>query len=208
MKNTFILTFLFCCYSLFGQENCFERICKNYWNDVSENKFKDSEGKPDINKLEDWGNKTKDSLIGCKLPDFNVKTIDGKTLSLSDLKGKVVVLNFWFNSCEPCRAEIPALNRLVEDYKNTDVVFIAFSKDYEPAIKKFLEYKEFNYNIVSNDYPMEQKLCIIFGYPENMVIDRKGIVRQIFCGGPTDERAKTSAYNLMYPIINTCLKEY
>jgi peroxiredoxin len=175
---------------------------------LSKHPFFDSKGKPDGKRMKKTQTETIDSLIGCKVPDFNVKTIDGKTLSLSELKGKVVVINFWFNTCEPCVAEIPALNHLFEDYKNMDVVFIAFSRDYEPAIKKFLEYKDFNYSIVSGGYDIHERYCPGFGWPVNIVIDRKGILRQIFCGGPSGEGGKTQAYNLMYPLINTCLKEY
>lgn len=60
-------------------------------------------------------------LVGCKVPNFNVRTINGESVTLSELKGKVVVINFWFEACAPCIAEIPALNRLKEDYRTKDV---------------------------------------------------------------------------------------
>lgn len=193
-----------------SQSNCFdfEKAWNNYTN-LPPHAFTDSAGKIDADKLETYFTKLSNSLIGCKVPDFTVKTIDGKAIFMADLKGKVVVLNFWFNTCEPCLVEIPALNQLVKDYENTDVVFIAFAKDDTPSVKKFLENKEFDYTIVSGDYNMEQKFCLLFGYPENMVIDRKGIVRQILYGGPLDEeKARIHVQDSIQPMINKCLREY
>src|SRR6185312_613814 len=56
--------------------------------------------------------------IGSEAPDFTVADLNGKMYKLSDLKGKTVVLNFWFTTCAPCVTEMPELNRLIEKYKN------------------------------------------------------------------------------------------
>src|SRR5260221_494161 len=57
-------------------------------------------------------------------PDFTLTTFDGKTVRLSDLKGKVVVLNFWATWCGPCRAEAPQLQALWQKYKDRGVLFL------------------------------------------------------------------------------------
>ena len=56
--------------------------------------------------------------------DFIVTTINGEHIKLSELRGKVVVLNFWFTKCGPCKLEIPDLNGLVNEFKDKDVVFL------------------------------------------------------------------------------------
>lgn len=144
-------------------------------------------------------------LVGCKAPDFTVKTIDGETLSLEQLQGKVIVINFWFESCAPCIAELPALNRLREEYKSKDVVFIAFGKDDSQTIKDFLKRRDFKYLQVSSDYDITQEYCILAGWPTNMVLDKEGILRKIFSGGYLDERAKIEAYNQIKPVIEEYL---
>jgi peroxiredoxin len=144
-------------------------------------------------------------LIGCKAPDFNVKTITGETLKLKELKGKVVVINFWFNECAPCVAELPALNKLSEDYQAKDVAFIAFGRDDTQTIIDFLKRKNFNFKQVSSDYDLSTDFCVIAGWPTNMVLDKNGVVRQIFSGGYVDERAKTAAYDEMKPTIDKYL---
>lgn len=144
-------------------------------------------------------------LVGCKAPQFNVRTIHGEILKLDELKGKVVVINFWFEGCAPCVAEMPALNRLQEEYKTKNVVFIAFGRDDTQSIKNFLKSNDFAYHLVSSDYDLAYSYCVIAGWPTNMVLDKSGIVRQVFSGGQMDERAKTEAYNKMQPTIEKYL---
>lgn len=61
---------------------------------------------------------------------FNMRTLDGQKIKAKDLSGKVLVFNFWFINCPPCRAEIPELNRLVDRYKNDkDVMFLGVALD-------------------------------------------------------------------------------
>lgn len=148
----------------------------------------------------------KESLLGCKAPDFTVKTIKGESISLEKLKGKVVIINFWFTSCAPCIAEMPALNKLVEEFKGSDVVFIAFARDDAKELADFLEKRPFNFNIVASANEIAESFCVdIFGWPTNIVADKGGIVRKITSGAFTDERAKTQMYDVLYPVIKKYL---
>jgi len=70
---------------------------------------------------------------------FSVTDIKGNTYTSEELKGKVVVLNFWFIGCAPCRIEIPGLNEMVKHYDKEEVVFIAFALDGKEELKKFDE---------------------------------------------------------------------
>lgn len=92
-----------------------------------------------------------DSILSTKakpaLP-FTVKALDGKTYDITKLKGKAVVLNFWFIGCPPCRQEIPGLNTLVKEYAKKDVVFLALALDDEKSLNDFLKKTPFTYSIV------------------------------------------------------------
>jgi peroxiredoxin len=147
-----------------------------------------------------------ESLLGCKVPDFTVKTIKGESISLAELNGKVVVINFWFTSCAPCIAEMPALNKLVEEFKDSDVVFIAFARDDANELARFLEKRPFNFNIVASANDMAKSYCVeLFGWPTSMVVDKSGIVRKITSGAFTDERAETQIFDVLYPVIKKYL---
>jgi peroxiredoxin len=110
-------------------------------------------------------------LIGSDAPDFAATDINGNKYSLSSLKGKIIVMNFWFVECKPCIQEIPDLNKLVEDYKNEDVVFLGFATNEKSKIDSFLKKKSFSYNII----PDSKKIAVkyqVTGYPTHIVIDK------------------------------------
>ncbi len=118
-------------------------------------------------------------------PNFDVTSVDGKQLKLQDLKGKVVVINFWGIWCPPCLQEIPRLNQLVVQYKTKDVVFIAFTEDDEAKLKKFLKTKPFKYNIIPKStevietYMNETDIGGVMRYPTHIVINQDGKIEVI-----------------------------
>jgi peroxiredoxin len=164
-------------------------------------------GQEDVEARIEKSGKILQALVGCNAPDFDVTTITGERLTLGQLKGKVIVINFWFESCATCIAELPALNKLVDEYQQQNVVFIAFGKDPEFRISNFLAEKKFNYKIVSGKYDLVNDFCVIAGWPMNMVIDKNAIVQYIEPGGYPDERAKTSAYEMMKSIIDEAVRK-
>jgi peroxiredoxin len=104
--------------------------------------------------------------------DFTTTDINGEKVALKDLKGKVVVLNFWFTECQPCIAEMPELNKIAAKYKNNKVAFIAVTFDDRDKLNKFFKKHQFDYRIVSD-------LAIIKDYkvnsfPLHLIIDQKG----------------------------------
>lgn len=110
-----------------------------------------------------------------KALDFTVTDINNKTYKLSNLKGKLVVINFWFTQCAPCVKELPELNKLVEKHKNSDIVFLAVTFDEKNKIEKFLEMKAFNYNITPASIKMISDYKIS-SYPTHLIIDETGTI--------------------------------
>lgn len=107
---------------------------------------------------------------------FSDRDITGTKWDLKKLQGKVVVLNFWFVNCSPCRMEIPELNKLVANYKdNNDVIFLAVALDSRSDIKEFLSNTPYDYHIISDGRPITSQYGIT-SYPTNVVLDRQGKV--------------------------------
>jgi len=111
---------------------------------------------------------------GMLAPDFSVKTIDGKTLSLADLRGRVVVVSFWFIGCASCRAIKPKLNDFAAKFADSrDVVFVAMTADPTNAVKKYLAKERFDYLQVA-DAHLVMKRFVFNGFPKNIVIGKTG----------------------------------
>jgi len=116
---------------------------------------------------------------------FKAKDIDGYKIDPKSLAGKIVILNFWFINCPPCRQEIPELNKIVAAYANNpDVVFIAIATDEKYKLKEFLKDTPFAYHIVSDGRELATKYGIT-GYPTNVIIGKDGKVKSHSMGyGP------------------------
>lgn len=114
---------------------------------------------------------------GEKISSFTADDIAGNGFKLKKLEGKIVVLNFWFIGCPPCRMEIPELDKIAAAYANNpNVVFISFGLDDRYDIKNFIKYVPFTYHIVDNG-KMYSDLYRINLYPTNVVLDKEGKVR-------------------------------
>lgn len=113
--------------------------------------------------------------------NFSAVAMDGQTVELSALKGKVVVMTFWTTRCAICAAEVPKLNKMAEDYKNQNVVFLAPTTDNEIKVKDYLKKKPFNFSVLPNSFGLLLKYAekdrggnLNVGYPTHFIINQKG----------------------------------
>lgn len=145
-------------------------------------------------------------IKGKQMPYFSAETISGEKIETQKFKGKVLVINLWFITCHPCIAELPALNRLVKEYKDKDVVFLSLCTDTKERLDlDFLPNYKFDFIIVPDARSIVQKIGQT-GYPTTYIIDKKGNVQAVWNGGPIDEKAETAAYLKSKPIIDELLK--
>ena len=135
-----------------------------------------------------------DALLNKPAPDFTLKDLTGKKWRLSQLKGKTVVLNFWFTTCPPCIQEIPDLNELTRTYQDGSVVFLGLGSDDAKTTKRFLKLHPFHYTLLENA-DVAGNLYKINSYPTSLVIDPKGIIRFIQVGGKNIRRQIAGAVN-------------
>ncbi|UCH11517.1 MAG: TlpA family protein disulfide reductase [Fidelibacterota bacterium] len=132
------------------------------------------------------------SQVSPLAPDFTLRTLEGERITLSDLRGQVVLLNFWATWCGPCRREIPDLSRIYTAYKEKGVVILGVSWDdlNTEQIKMFAK----NYKVA---YPIlhgtQSELSIVGkayrweGYlPTTYLIDREGKVRDVHIGARSE----------------------
>jgi peroxiredoxin len=110
-------------------------------------------------------------------PDFKVFTLDKKIIRLSDLRGKVIVLNFWATWCGPCVAELPHLQKGVEKYKNAPdfVVLIVSVDENKLAVRPFLEANRLTMLAAYDDGAADS--FGVNGIPSTFIIDRDGVIQ-------------------------------
>jgi peroxiredoxin len=135
-------------------------------------------------------------MLNHPAPDFTLTDLSGKQWQLSALKGKMVVLNFWFTNCIPCIAEMPGLNKLKESYAASDIVFLALALDEGEATRKFLQTHAFIYTQLPKAIDVS-KAYRISVYPTSIIIDRQGVLR-FECTGRefAAEKLKTAINNI------------
>jgi len=117
-------------------------------------------------------------------PDFTLPDLEGNSLTLSDFRGKVIILNFWATWCPPCRKEIPDFVELYEKYKDEGLLIIGVNLDKgdSRAVKQFSKNYKINYPIVLGNVNVTQDYGGIRGIPTTFVIDRKGDIKEKYVG--------------------------
>ena len=121
--------------------------------------------------------------LGEPAPNFRLRDLNGQMVSLSDLRGKVVLLNFWATWCGPCRVEMPAMEELYRTFSRNDFEILAVSTDAQGAsvTRPFQQENHLTFPIL---HDADYRVGLTYGarsLPMTFMVDRQGIVRhQIF----------------------------
>ncbi len=114
---------------------------------------------------------------GDQAADFNLESLDGTTVSLDKLRGKVVFLNLWATWCGPCREEMPSMETLYDELKNQkDFVMLAVSQDTKgrQVVAPYVQKNGYHFRILLDPENKVSGLYDVSGVPETFIIDRKG----------------------------------
>lgn len=138
--------------------------------------------------------------IGQKAPDFTLRANTGKNLKLSELRGQVVMINFWATWCAPCREEMPHLNKLHEQYRKAGFALLGVNVDDKAATAEAMarELKVVFPVLFDTDKQVSRRYDVD-AMPSTVLIDRDGKVRHIFRGyrTGTEQRYETAIRELI-----------
>lgn len=123
-------------------------------------------------------------------PDFNLDSLQGEPVQLSDLRGKIVVVNFWTTWCPPCREETPALESAYGSYRDRGLVMLGVNLTDQDSLKdveSFVQEFRLTYPILLDRDGAVGLLYQLNGLPTTFFISREGIIRTVVIGGPMSE---------------------
>jgi len=131
-------------------------------------------------------------------PDFSLQDLDGKTVSLSDFKGRVVILDFWATWCPPCRASIPGLERLHREYSKRGLVLLGVSLDDGgwDNVKSFKQEYGISYPILKGTEEVASKY-MVRTIPMMVLVGKDGQVRKRLLGFGAEEEIEKELKTLL-----------
>ncbi len=127
---------------------------------------------------------------GFSAPDFTLQSIDGKTYTLSELKGSAVLLNLWATWCPPCRAEMPAIEKMYGEYKDQGLIVLAVDMTYQDdpgAVAPFMQKYNLTFPILLDEKALVGSAYQLRSLPSSYFINRAGIINEVIIGGPMAE---------------------
>ena len=133
------------------------------------------------------GNELTPLGAGTRAPDFHAVTLDTPPVqkSLADYKGQVVLINIWATWCQPCRVEIPSIERLYQTYGPRGLKVVAVSVDdpgTEPAIRAFVRDMRMSFQVLHDPTGGIERAYQATGYPETVIVGKDGVIRKKIAG--------------------------
>lgn len=125
--------------------------------------------------------------IGHPAPDFTLETLDGEPVTLSELRGQPVVMNFWASWCGPCRAEMPELQRLHDRLAEAGVVVLGVNQGESPeTVARYREEIGVDFPAVLDRRTGVSQKYLVNSLPTTFFVDREGVIQTLFIGPMTD----------------------
>ena len=127
---------------------------------------------------------------GFLAPDFELKTTTGETVRLSDLRGQAVLVNLWATWCPPCRAEMPAIEKIYNEYKDDGLIVLAVNMTYQDTfsnIAPFVDEYGLTFPILLDETGSVGSAYQLRSLPSSFFINREGIINEVVIGGPMAE---------------------
>lgn len=127
---------------------------------------------------------------GFLAPDFTLQSTEGETISLSELQGQAVLVNLWATWCPPCRAEMPAMQKMYTEYKDQGFIVLALDMTYQDdasAVVPFADNHGLTFPILLEETGSVAGAYELRSLPSSFFIGRDGIIHEVVIGGPMSE---------------------
>jgi peroxiredoxin len=127
---------------------------------------------------------------GFEAPGFTLQTLDGEPVALSDLRGQAVLVNFWATWCPPCKAEMPAIQEVYDEYKGQGFTVLAVNMAYQDDpgnIPSFMAEFGLDFPVLLENSGQVANTYLIRSLPTSFFIDREGVIQEVVIGGPMAE---------------------
>lgn len=131
-------------------------------------------------------------------PDFTLKDLEGNTVNLEDLRGKVVFINFWASWCPPCRAEMPEIEAVHQEYRDRGVVVLGVDiSEPENTVRQYIQQGGFTWTILMDSTGEVARDYRITAIPTSFFLDREGIIRVVKVGAMTKREMEANLAEAM-----------
>ncbi len=123
------------------------------------------------------------SQAGKAAPEFELDSLEGSRVRLSNFAGHPVLINYWATWCPPCREELPLIQERLEKY-SPDLVVLTINAGEEPeTIRNFIQQKDYSFHVLLDPEWKAEALYGIYAYPTTVFIDREGLIQARYVGG-------------------------
>jgi peroxiredoxin len=138
---------------------------------------------------------------GFTAPDFTLNLLDGGSVTLSDLRGQPVVVNFWATWCLPCREEMPAIENIYQSYRDLGLTVIGLnltSQDSEKEVAAFVEELNLTFPIALDRDGSVSDRYRLMGLPTTFFINKDGVIVSVVVGGPMSQTLIRSKVEILF----------
>jgi len=136
-----------------------------------------------------WGMGSRVPAVGTTAEDFQLTDLDGKSQSLSQHRGKVVLVNFWATWCKPCTTEMPAMQTTYDKLRDKGFVVLAINElEDEAKVREHIKQYHHTFPVLLDRSNKVANQFGVFGLPVSVFIDEKGVVREYIKGGLLTEQ--------------------
>ena len=145
--------------------------------------------KPTLDAAQGWADGSKGPPeVGAPLADFRLPDLQGRQVSLSEQRGKVVIVNFWATWCVPCRAEMPEIVRAYERYESSGLTVLAINlQEDPPEVESFVRQYATSFPVLLDRDGQVARVYHLRGVPATYIVDREGKTAAIQLGPMTAE---------------------
>jgi cytochrome c biogenesis protein CcmG/thiol:disulfide interchange protein DsbE len=133
-------------------------------------------------------------ITGHPAPNVNLPSLNGQIVSLEELRGKPILINFWATWCAPCKEEMPLLESISKEYGSNLRVIVINEGDSLSEVREFIEKEKLNLQVLLDKDKQVGDLYKVGGYPTSVFIDKDGVIQAIFLGELSAEQAESNLH--------------